>query len=125
MRKAMAAATVAGAVLAPTLASAAPQTLSTTKVAGGSTAVASCGALSGISVSWTSQANVVTKVVLGSIPAACNGGSLFLTLVAADNSVLGTAGPVTVNATTATLSSITGTRTATSVSAVHIVVVGP
>jgi len=121
----MAAVTVTGAVLAPSLAFAAPQTLSTKKVASGNTAVESCGDLSGVSVSWTSQANVVTKLVLGSIPAACNGGSLSLTLIAADNSVLGTAGPVTVNATTMTLSSITGTRTTTSVTAAHVVVVGP
>jgi hypothetical protein len=125
MRGPVVTAVVAAAVLAPTLAAAAPHTLSSKKVATGSAAVNACGTLSGITVTWTSQANVVKKVVLSAIPTACNGGTLSLTLVDASNASLGTAGPVTVNATSMTLSTITGSPTATSITGAQVAVVGP
>ena len=121
--------TVAGltalALAVPGAAAAAPIIPNPKKINGAFTAVSSCGTLSGIGISWTSTANVVTTIVLSSIPAACNGGSLSLTLVGSGNASLGSAGPVTVSATTQTLSSITGSPTATSVIAAYISVTGP
>lgn len=125
MRTSMVVAATCVAALTPTLADASPQPVTGAKVAGGNTAVGACGALTGLTLSWTSQANVVTKVVVGSIPSACVGGQLSLTLLAANNSSLGAAGPVTLTGTAVTLTAITGTRTATSTTGARVVVVGP
>lgn len=94
-------------------------------VSGAFTATSSCGSLSGVGVTWTVTANVVTTVVLTSIPSSCIGGSLSLTLVDATNTSLASAGPVTLTATTQTLTSLTGAATATSVSGGYLSVVGP
>jgi len=95
------------------------------KVGGAFTAVSSCGSLSGIGVAWTVTANVVTSVVLTSIPTACVGGTLSLTLVDASNASLSSAGPITVTGTTQTLTSLTGLGTATSVVGGYVSMVGP
>src|SRR5437764_130600 len=55
------------------------------KVAGVWVSVSSCGSLAGIGVAWTVTVNVVTSVVLTSIPTACIGGSLSMTLIDATN----------------------------------------
>lgn len=95
------------------------------KVGSAYTSVSSCGSLSGVNAAWTVTANVVTSVVLTSIPVACAGGALSLTLVGTGNTSLATAGPVTVTGTTLTLSSLTGSATATSVTGAYFSVVGP
>lgn len=95
------------------------------KVSGAFSSVSSCGSLSGLSISWTSTANVVTSVVLASIPSACVGATLSLTLIGTGNAVLASAGPVTLTATTQTLSSLSGAPAPTSVTGAYVSVVGP
>lgn len=95
------------------------------KVSGAFTAVSSCGSLSGVGVAWTSTANVVTSVDISSIPAACAGGKLSLSLVGAGNVSLASAGPTTVAGTTVTLSSLSGSATATLVTGAYVSIVGP
>lgn len=115
--------TVAGA-LAPGWAGAAPGPVTTKRVSSGAAAVSSCGTLSGLAVSWTSRAGVITQVALGSIPSACIGGTLSLTFASASQTSLGTAGPATVTATSMTLA-VTGSPTASSIAQAQIAVVGP
>ncbi len=91
---------------------------------GASASVSSCGAVSGISISWTSTANVVTTVALGSIPAACLGGSLHLTLVGAGQAALGAVGPVVITGTNQSMSPLTGAPSASAVIGAFITVVG-
>ena len=86
--------------------------------------MSSCGALAGVTVSWTNRNGVATQVVLGAIPSACTGGTLSVTFVAADNSSLGTAGPTAVTGTSISLG-VSGAPTASAVSRVQISVVGP
>ena len=119
----VAAATVAAAVV-PGWAAATPQPVTTDHVAEGKTAVASCGTLTGVTVSWTNRAGVVTQVVLGSIPSACVGGSLALTFTGATNSSLGTAGPATVGGASLSLT-VSGSPTASAITGTQLAVVGP
>ena len=95
------------------------------KVGAAFVSVSSCGSLSGMGLSWTSTANVVTTIVLTAIPAGCVGGSLSLTLVGTGNTSLGTVGPVALTGTSQTFSTITGSPTATSVIGSYVSVVGP
>ena len=129
MRKGVVIAAAAGLSVAvlgwPGSAAATTVTPAPNKVGGAFTAVSSCGTLSGIGVAWTVTANVVTSVVLTSIPTACVGGALSLTLVDASNASLSSAGPITVTGATQTLSSLTGLGTATSVVGGYVSVVGP
>lgn len=118
-------AVTAGLLALPAIAGAAPVSPSSNKVAGATTVVSSCGSLNGMTVSWTSVADVVSSIVLGSVPSACNGATLSLTLVGTGNAPLGTAGPVTISGTSQTLSSISGSPTATSVTQAFVSVVGP
>jgi hypothetical protein len=110
--------------LAPGWAAAAPHPLTTKRVASGVASVTSCGTLSGLAVAWTVRSSAVTQVSLASIPSACIGGTLSLTLAAADNSSIGTAGPASVTATSMTLA-VTGAPTASGISHVQFAVVGP
>jgi hypothetical protein len=119
----IAALTVAALAL-PGLADAATLVPNPKKIVGGFAAVSSCGTLSGMSMSWTSTAGVVTSVVLGSIPSACNGGTLSVTFAGSGNTSLGTAGPVTVAGTSQTLTT-SGSPSSTSVTGAYISVVGP
>ena len=119
----VAAATVAAAVV-PGWAAATPQPVTTGHVGEGKTVVSSCGSLSGVTVSWTNRAGVVTQVVLGSIPSACMGGTLSLTFAGASNSSLGTAGPATVSGTSLSLT-VSGSPTASAITGTHVAVVGP
>jgi hypothetical protein len=102
-----------------------PVTPNPKKIAAATATVSSCGSLGGLGVSWTSTANVVTAVVLSSIPAACTGGILSLTLVDAANASLASIGPVAVTGTSQTFTSLSGSATATSVTGAHVVVTGP
>jgi hypothetical protein len=87
--------------------------------------VSSCGSLAGITVSWTSSADVVTAVSLASIPAACTGASLSVTLVGAGNVGLTSSSPATVTGTALVLTSFTGSATTTSVTGAYLSAVGP
>jgi hypothetical protein len=87
--------------------------------------VSSCGSLSSMTISWTVVDGIVTSIALGSIPAACNAGTLSLTLVNSSNASLGTAGPVTITGTSQTLSAIAGSPDATAVATSYLSVVGP
>lgn len=115
---------IAATLATPGVATAASATANSTKVVGASASVTSCGTLSGISISWTVTANVVTSIALASIPSGCVGGSLSLTLVDASNASLSTIGPVTISATSQTVTP-SGTPTATSVANAYASVVGP
>jgi hypothetical protein len=95
------------------------------QVSGAFATTSSCGSLSGVGVSWTSTNNAVTSVVLTSIPAACVGAAVSLTLVGTGNGSLASAGPVTITGTAQTLSSLTGSATALSVVGAYVSVVGP
>ena len=95
------------------------------KISAATAAVSSCGNVSGIGVSWTSTANVVSTVVLTAIPAGCTGATLSLTLVGAASASLATIGPVTVTGTSQTFTAITGSANATSVTGANLSMVGP
>src|SRR4051794_3976694 len=87
--------------------------------------VSSCGSLSGMTISWTTVDGVVASIALGSIPSACTGGSLSLTLVGSGNASLGGISPVAITGTSQTLSPITGSPDATAVTGSYVSVVGP
>ena len=125
MRRASAFATAAALVLGVGgSADAAGTTPATKRVVSGNASVSSCGPLSGISISWTVTADVVTSIALASIPSTCVGGSLSMTLVDASNASLSTVGPVTLTATSQTVTP-SGSPTATSVANTYVSVVGP
>ncbi len=109
----------------PTAAIANGTSPSATALAGAWTAVSSCGSLAGVTLDWTSTANVVTQVRLAGLPAGCTGGTLKITLAGTSGTSLGTAGPAAVSGTSQTLSALTGSPTATSVLSAHLVVSGP
>jgi hypothetical protein len=125
MSRASALAFVVATMLAvPSSAVANTTTPTSKKVVGATATVSSCGSLSAMTISWTVTANVVTSIALGSIPSACNGGSLSMTLVDASNASLGAVDPVTISGTSMTLTP-TGSPTATSVATSYVSVVGP
>jgi hypothetical protein len=94
------------------------------KLVSANASVSSCGSLSGMTISWTVVDGVVTSIALGSIPAACNGASLSLTLANSSNTAIGSVGPVTVTSTSQTLTP-TGSPDATTVATSYVSVVGP
>lgn len=113
------------AVTRPDAALAASVTPTSRPVGSAHASVSPCGTLSGIGVSWTSTANVVTAVVLTSIPVACTGATLSVTLVGAGSASLASIGPVTITGTSQTFSTLTGSATATSVTGAYVSAVGP
>jgi len=119
------AAVTAAALAIPSSAVAGNNTPTSQKVVSANASVSSCGTLSGITISWTTVDDVVTTIVLGSIPAGCNGGSLSLTLTNSSDTSLGSAGPVTITDTSQTLSTITGSPSALAVAHAYVSVVGP
>lgn len=125
-RRELAVAALVGLVLALPGTAAATGVSPTAKPIGSAwVATSPCGSLSGVGISWTVTVNVVTSVVLTSIPSACVGGSLSLTLIDATNASLASIGPITLTGVTQTFSSLTGSATATSVSGAYLSVVGP
>lgn len=94
------------------------------KVVSANVAVSSCGSLGTMTISWTVVDGTVTSIALGSIPSACVGGSLSMTLVNSSNVSVGTVGPVTITGTSQTLTP-TGSPDATTVSTSYVSVVGP
>jgi hypothetical protein len=115
---------VAALLAVPGAAGARTITPSSNKVVSAQTAVSSCGALSGITLAWTSVAGSLSTVTLGSIPAACAGGSLSLTLTGTGDASVGSAGPVTITGTTQTLP-LSGSPVVTTVTGAYVSVVGP
>src|SRR3954447_25650179 len=95
------------------------------KVVSANATVSSCGSLSSMTISWTVVDDVVSSIVLGSIPVACNGGLLSLTLVNSSNASLGSVSQVTITGTSMTLSTISGAPSALAVSKAFVSVVGP
>src|SRR3954451_17260224 len=127
MRLPLALTMLTAALLAvPGSAAANSTTTTSKKVVSANATVSSCGSVSSMTISWTVVDDVVSSIVLGSIPAACHGGLLSLTLVSASNTALGSAGPVAIIGTSQNLT-ITGspTATATSVAKAFVSVGGP
>ena len=117
-------AVTAAALALPSSAAANGVSPTSKKFVSANASVSSCGSLSGLTISWTVVDDVVTSIALGSIPSACNGGSLSLTLVNASNGAIGSAGPVTITGTSQTVSP-TGSPSALAVSTSYVSVVGP
>jgi hypothetical protein len=72
-------------------------------VGNGSTPVAACDP-NGFNVSYTTSGGNVTSVAIGGIAAACNGGSLRVTVVDSSRTSVASGGPVTVSGTSASVS---------------------
>ena len=129
MRTSRAVPALAGLVFAipawPGSAAATAVTPSPKQVSAAFATTSSCGSLSGVTVSWTVTANVVTSVTLASIPSSCVDATLSLTLVGIGSTPLATAGPVTIAGTSVTVSPLTGSATSTSVLGAYLSVVGP
>ena len=83
-------------------AAAALQGVSPSPVASGSGSVAQCDT-DGFTVTYTTSGGNVTSVAIGGIAAACNGGSLQVTLVNGSRESLASGGPVTVSGPSQTL----------------------
>lgn len=98
---------------------------SSKKFVAASASVSPCGSLSGITLTWAVADGIVASVALGSIPAACTGGSLSLTLADSSGTSLASAGPVTLTGTSQTLGSLTGSADATAVAGAYVSVTGP
>lgn len=117
-------AVTAAALALPSSAAAGNTTPTSKRIQSASASVSSCGSLSAMTISWTVVDDVVTTVSLGSIPAACNGGSLSLTFVNSSNTAIGTIGPVTVSGSSQTLTP-SGSPSALAVATSYVSVVGP
>ena len=116
---------MAAALALPAAAAARTVTPLSGPVVSAHTAVSSCGSLTGVTLSWTTVSGNVATVALSSIPAACAGSSLSLTLAGTGDASIASAGPATVTGATQTFTSISGSPPATSVTGAYISVVGP
>ena len=125
MRASLAFAAVTATVLAvPSSAVGASLSPNSKKAVSATVSVSSCGSLSGMTISWTVVDDVVSTIALGSIPPACNGASLSLTLASSTNTSLGSVGPVPITGASQTVS-ITGSGSALTVARAYVSVVGP
>jgi len=125
MRFSPALAVVTAAVLAVPGSAVAGNVSSTSKrLVSANASVSSCGSLSGMTISWTVVDDVVTSIALGSIPTACIGSSLSLTLVNSSNTPVGSVSPVTVAGPSQTLT-VTGNTSALAVATSYASVIGP
>lgn len=125
-RRTLTIAALAGAAVGlPCVALAGGVGTSSRSVSSATAGVSSCGDLTGVGVSWTVTAGVVTALSLTAVPVACVGGSLSATLVGTGGAALGSAGPVTVTGTSQTIGSVSGSATATAVASASLSVVGP
>lgn len=117
---------LSAAILAwPGSAAATAVTANPKKVSSAFASTSSCGTLSGIGVAWTSTSAIVTSVSLTSIPAACVGGKLSLTLVGSANASLASAGPTTIAGQTLSVTSLSGSAVTTTVVGASVSIVGP
>ncbi|MDX6217984.1 MAG: hypothetical protein QOG99_3568 [Frankiales bacterium] len=94
----------------------------TTAVLSGAATVSPCGSFSSVVVSYALTSKNVTGIVISSIPTACNGSSLYLTLT--NGTTNAQAGPLTVASGSVTASSLSATVTAASVTGLYIGVLG-
>jgi hypothetical protein len=94
------------------------------RLGAGSTPVTSCGDLSTASARYTVTAGAITGLTLVGVPAGCVGSRLTATLTA-NGTAVGSAGPVTVDATSVRFPSLTATPAAGSVTDVRLAAVGP
>ena len=125
MRFSPALAVVTAAMLAVPGSAVAGNVSSTSKrLVSANASVSSCGSLSGMTISWTVVDDVVTSIALGSIPTACIGSSLSLTLVNSSNTPVGSVSPVTVAGPSQTLT-VTGNTSALAVATSYASVIGP
>jgi hypothetical protein len=79
------------------------QGVSSARVGSGSTPVPACDT-DGFTVSYTTSGGNVTSVTIGGIAAACNGGSLRVTVVDGSRTSVASGGPVTVSGSSAAVS---------------------
>ena len=117
-------AVTAAALAVPSSAVAGSTSATSKKIQSASASVSSCGSLSAMTITWTVVDDVITTIALGSIPSACNGGTLSLTLVNASNAAVGSVSPVTITGTSQTLT-VTGSTSALAVTGSYVSVVGP
>lgn len=126
-RRRVGAVTAASAVFltcAGGIAVAKPVTTNSKKSGAGTSAVTACGTLTSVIVNYAVTAGKITKVTLTSIPSACIGGNLSMTLSQSGTDV-GHAGPTAVAATSLTMTPSVLTTNATAPTEVRIAVVGP
>jgi len=125
-RRAGAAAAAAAVLLTCTggVADATALTTNTKKSGGGTSAVTACGSLTSVVVNYAVTAGKITKVLLTSIPSACIGGNLSMTLSQSGTDV-GHAGPTAIAATSLTMTPSVLTTNATAPTEVRMAVVGP
>jgi hypothetical protein len=79
------------------------QGVSSARVGDGATPVAACDP-NGFTVTYTTSGGNLTSVAIGGIAAACNGGSLRVTVVDGSRTSVASGGPVTVSGTSASVS---------------------
>ena len=118
----LAAAGLAGFAPAGSPAIASTQAPTTSGVLSGAAAVSPCGSFASIVVSYGLTSKNVISIVISSIPTACNGSNLYLTLT--NGTTNAQAGPLTVASGAVTASSLSNTITAASVTGLYIGVVG-
>ncbi len=99
-------------------------TTNSKKSGGGTTAVTACGSLTSVVVNYAVTAGKITGVLLTSIPSACVGGKLSMTLSQSGTDV-GHAGPTTIATTSLALTPSVLTTNATAPTEVRMAVVGP
>jgi hypothetical protein len=119
--------TAAGAALVlsmSTSAQAAPRTVTTKKLTGGSTAVSACGTTSAITVSYKVQAAKIIAVTLSNIAPGCATGLLSMTLSQGAVDV-GHAGPTAIVGGSLVMIPSVLTTSATAPTFVRISIVGP
>jgi hypothetical protein len=93
------------------------------KLGNGSNSVSACDS-DGFTITYATSGGNVTSVTVGAIDAACNGGSLKLTVVDGSRSNLASGGPVTVSGTTAAVS-VSPNPAATATAGVDVSIAGP
>jgi len=114
---------VASFALVPASGDAQPLTATSKGLIAGTAAVTSCGSLTGIITNFTISGNTASAVLLTSIPTACNGGSVKVTVTNAGTS-LGAGGPVTIASGSATVP-ISPAAALGSITHVRLAIVGP
>jgi hypothetical protein len=117
---------IAVAAISAAYAAAASLPFGSAPIAAGTTPVTACTGLSSLSATRdVNNAGNVTQVDVGSIPAACAGETLSVTLVGSGNAALGTAtGTVPAGGGTMSFTSFGGTVSAASLLSYRFAVVG-
>ena len=114
---------VAALLLVANPASAAAVGTTTKTLAGGSTVVAPCGPLGSAVVTYVLTAKNVTGAIVSSLPAACNGSNLWLTLTVGTTPAA-QAGPLVVSGGTAAAVALSANPLAASITNAYVGVAG-